>query len=128
MSEALVGNTRNLGRTLTPEHRANISAANKGRPKSAAHRAKLSAAKRANALTYKAAHTRFQREWPKQGRCEECGHAGKTEWCWLHQHDQPGAWSLDRSDYREMCPKCHKAFDRLSDKDTPRRLNGAGLP
>jgi 5-methylcytosine-specific restriction endonuclease McrA len=128
LSEALVGNTRNLGNTLTPEHRANISAANKGKPKSPEHRAQISAARRADDLTYKAAHTRFLREWPKQGRCKECQRVGKTEWCWLHQRDQPGGWSLNRADYREMCPTCHKAFDRSIGQNASRALDGVGGP
>jgi group I intron endonuclease len=46
MSIVKMGNKHNLGRTLTAEHRANLSAATKGRPKTAETRERMSAAQK----------------------------------------------------------------------------------
>jgi hypothetical protein len=56
---------------------------------------------------YMALHNWLRREMPKTGRCENCGRHKRTDWANLS-----GQYLRVLADYRELCRKCHIAFDR----------------
>lgn len=55
-----------------------------------------------------AIHLWLRQKHPKTGTCEECGKVGKTDYAFL-RHPEP--YTRDRSDYRELCRRCHYALD-----------------
>jgi hypothetical protein len=68
-----------------------------------------------DAVTRVAAHSWLRRHFPKTGVCEECkdpvgatGHAG-THFAYKGPN---GEYSRERGDYLELCPTCHRRFDK----------------
>lgn len=57
---------------------------------------------------YKAIHEWLRRNFTKTGVCEECGIEAMTQWSFLKH---PEKHTRERSDYRELCPKCHAWMD-----------------
>jgi NUMOD3 motif len=58
---------------------------------------------------FHALHRWLNRNFPKAGVCEECGHEGKTEHA-FKRHPEP--YTREPDDYRELCRSCHLKFDR----------------
>lgn len=113
----------NKGRRLTPEHRAKLRAAWKGRSatrKGWRHtpetRARISSAQlgerhprwSGDAASYKTIHEWLRTRYPKRSICAGCGRECRTHWAFLRH---PAPHTRDIADYRELCPKCHSAFD-----------------
>jgi hypothetical protein len=46
---------------------------------------------------------------PKGAACEQCG---TTEYSRLEWANLSGEYRRDRSDYKAMCPRCHRLFDQ----------------
>lgn len=53
-------------------------------------------------------HAWLREHYPKTGRCEECGRECRTDFA-FKRHPEPH--TRDRSDYRELCQKCHRSMD-----------------
>lgn len=69
---------------------------------------------------YSAVHAWVRRHYEKSGVCESCGAQGRTDWS-----NVSGEYRrLDRSDWIELCRRCHLAVDR----EDPKRPNLAGGP
>ncbi len=96
--------------TRTPEHRRKISEYSRNRP--IEHHLKLVDARRSRPLSEEISagslHQWLSSNYPKQGRCEECGKARKTTYSYLHH---PKRHTRNRDDYRELCMSCHVRFD-----------------
>ena len=59
---------------------------------------------------YKAIHWEIGKLFGKPNQCEDCGKTtGKFEWANLS-----GKYTLDRTDWKRLCAKCHKALDAAS--------------
>ena len=60
-----------------------------------------------DAAGYGALHRWLRAHYPKAGTCEQCGKAGPTDYSLIkgRQHGR------NRADYRELCRKCHVAYD-----------------
>jgi hypothetical protein len=59
---------------------------------------------------YGAIHTYLRRHFPKTGICDECGEAAaRTEYALIKGR----TYSRDREDYRELCKRCHNAYDEI---------------
>ena len=57
---------------------------------------------------YHGLHRWMNRHHPRTGTCERCGATGcRTELAEMI----PGARSLDRADWQELCVPCHQAYD-----------------
>src|SRR5262245_49871131 len=54
---------------------------------------------------YQAIHAWVWRHKPRIGKCEECGRKGYTQFANLS-----GELRRDVSDYRELCPPCHRSL------------------
>jgi len=60
-------------------------------------------------------HTVLRRTYPKSGVCDECGkrvgtrRPGGTEYAFKYH---PQRHTRNREDYRELCPPCHRRFDK----------------
>lgn len=52
-------------------------------------------------------HQRLGRNFPKAGKCEQCGAEGPTDYALLNGRE----YSSDRADYRELCRLCHNRYD-----------------
>lgn len=66
--------------------------------------------------TYNTKHKWIQRHWIKTGICEECGAKpiarGRRRWG-TEWSNQSGEYRRnDRTDWRELCKKCHIQFDK----------------
>lgn len=61
-----------------------------------------------DSISYTGAHKRLEYYAVKTGICDCCGPARKTQWAYK---GEPGGWSADMSDYRELCVPCHKRYD-----------------
>lgn len=116
-SEANSGTRHHMyGRKHSEESRQRISDSLRGRRLSAEHREKISQRQRGELhhfwkgddASYHAIHNWLARWHKKTGRCEwcECAHH-RTHWANLS-----GEYHRDISDYAELCPSCHKLFDR----------------
>jgi hypothetical protein len=64
---------------------------------------------------YRALHTYVSKHFPKAGTCDQCGQAKQTEYALIHGRE----YSRDRNDYREMCKRCHNAYDLTEDRGQP---------
>ncbi len=74
---------------------------------------------------YRSLHTYLNRWFPKRQVCDECGKTGRTEYALIHGRD----YSRDRNDYREMCKRCHNAYDLTEDRGEPPLCKcGCGQP
>jgi hypothetical protein len=89
------------------------------KPRSAEHREKLSGQNHhswsGDEPGHGTAHTWLLGHATKTGKCQKCGHAGSTEWSFLH-HGRP--YTRNLVDYLELCVKCHRR------RDTSRRQRG----
>lgn len=56
---------------------------------------------------YRAVHTYLSKHFPKTGVCDECGISATTD----HALIEGRSYSRDRSDYRELCRRCHMLYD-----------------
>src|SRR5262249_36848984 len=86
----------------------------KGQPKRFIHghssRNGLAGAFKGDAAGYTAIHTYLRKHYPKTGVCEECGEDGKrTEYALIKGRE----YSRNREDYRELCKRCHNAYDEI---------------
>ena len=60
--------------------------------------------------SYGAIHTYLRKHFPKSGICDECGITGKrTEYALIKGRE----YSRNREDYRELCKRCHNAYDEI---------------
>ena len=57
--------------------------------------------------SYRAIHTYLSKHFPKSGICEECGEAKPTDYALIKGRE----YSRDRTDYRELCRRCHVFYD-----------------
>lgn len=58
---------------------------------------------------YRVIHARLIRWYPKAGVCQLCDGEGiKTDYALIHGR----TYSSDRSDYLELCRRCHNRYDR----------------
>jgi len=55
-----------------------------------------------------AVHAWLTRNYEKKNVCEECGKEGRTDWAFQRW---PESLTRNRDDYRELCRRCHQAFD-----------------
>ena len=56
-----------------------------------------------------AVHHALARAKPKTGVCDECGEEAATQYAFDHRL---GKHTRDPDDYRELCSRCHGAYDR----------------
>ena len=64
-------------------------------------------------LAYKAMHKRINRRFEKTGKCVNCNIEKRTVWASIdHKYIEH-----DRSNWLELCPKCHSAMDRKAHKE-----------
>lgn len=56
---------------------------------------------------YNAVHKWLRENFPKSGRCEQCGVEGKTHYA-AKDHNN---YTRNREDYMELCSRCHLAYD-----------------
>jgi len=56
---------------------------------------------------YHAKHIWLTKTYGRGKTCEECGIVGRR----LHWANISGEYKRNRTDYRELCPSCHKKFD-----------------
>ena len=61
-----------------------------------------------NSRQYNTLHKVIGRYWTKTGVCEICDTETKTEWA-----DKNGNYCYDRSEWLELCRKCHYIYDSL---------------
>jgi len=67
--------------------------------------------------TYNAKHRWIQVNWQKTGICELCliprpaRKGTRLKWG-THWANKSGEYKRERSDWYELCPKCHKIFDK----------------
>jgi hypothetical protein len=74
--------------------------------------------------SYRQVHTYLLRHFPKTGTCDECGmEAARTEHALIHGRE----YSRDRGNYRELCVKCHRTYDRTGDHHRGERNVNAKL-
>jgi hypothetical protein len=59
-------------------------------------------------VSYRAIHYRIESRFGKAMHCEECGMQGLSRYHWSNIS---GQYKLDRNDWQQLCPKCHKQFD-----------------
>ena len=60
--------------------------------------------------SYGAIHAYLRKHFPKSGACDECGITGKrTEYALIKGRE----YSRSRGDYRELCKRCHNAYDEI---------------
>lgn len=115
-----------LGRVRSPEASRKIADANRGRKHSAESRRNMSIAQGGTGEPKRGAIHRILRdEHPKRGACEECGKVGRTEYA-FQRHPEP--YTLNRSDYRELCHSCHQRLDAWlrSKRSSPKALAETG--
>ena len=62
-----------------------------------------------DAVGYRALHTYLSKHFPKTGTCDECGGSKPTEYALIKDR----AYSRERSDYRELCKRCHNEYDDI---------------
>lgn len=89
-----------LGRKLSPETRAKMAAARRG---------ERNVNWKGDAAGYYAVHIWMVTNFPKTGICEHCEIAADRR-----PHDYAnlsGDYRRDRSDWKELCRKCHRALD-----------------
>jgi hypothetical protein len=55
---------------------------------------------------YSTLHRWVQRHFERRGRCERCGHVGRTEWASIDH-----VYTRKREDWLELCKRCHADFD-----------------
>lgn len=72
-------------------------------------------------LSYSACHAFLSRHYPKTGRCDECGSPAKTHYALIKDR----AYSKDRQDYRELCPRCHARYDQGGAQNSQAKLTPA---
>lgn len=60
-----------------------------------------------NSTEYNTFHQHIRRKWTKKRICEHCDNAGYTEWS-----NKSGKYRKYRSDWQELCKKCHINYDR----------------
>ena len=58
---------------------------------------------------YRAIHTYVNKHFPKSGICEECKEVKRTDYALIKDH----SYSRNREDYRELCKRCHNAYDEI---------------
>jgi hypothetical protein len=95
----------------SPEHREKVSAGITEHWKTRERRAQSgekNTAWKGDNVGWNAIHWWLRRNFPKERKCEECGIEGKTDYAFLH-HPRP--YTRVREDYRELCRRCHLAFD-----------------
>lgn len=56
-----------------------------------------------------ALHEWLRANYPKAGRCENCGNSAITAYALIHGR----SYSRSREDYRELCVQCHNAYDGI---------------
>lgn len=65
---------------------------------------------RGDDASYGAIHTWLRKRFPKSGVCDECRReVVTTDYALIHGRE----YSRDRADYRELCRKCHVAYDGI---------------
>lgn len=132
--EKKVGHRRGLPGVIPgPETRAKMSAAHKGQQVPAEVRERIAAAQRGplsptwkgSSAAYVTKHRWMLRNFTKTGSCELCGktpptpRGRQTGTLWAnknHRYDRD--LTRVREDWIELCPKCHKGYDKA-------RKNGA---
>lgn len=65
---------------------------------------------RKSTTVYGRAHKFIRRNFGKADHCEACGASGDDKPIY-HWANLSGEYKLDRADWMQMCPSCHKAFD-----------------
>lgn len=63
---------------------------------------------RTESTIYQKAHKFVYGELGKANHCDECG---SKDGDWYHWANLSGTYSLDLSDWKQMCPSCHKRYD-----------------
>jgi hypothetical protein len=58
---------------------------------------------------YEAIHRYLRQHFPKTGTCEQCGIKARTDYALIKGR----TYSRDRSDYRELCRRCHIGYDEI---------------
>ena len=57
---------------------------------------------------YNAIHKWNLRHWTKAMKCEHCPFTGRTHWS-----NKSGDYiAYDKSDWQELCPRCHYTYDK----------------
>ena len=57
--------------------------------------------------SYFVKHIWLNQHYPKTGVCAECGYQGQTDRALIHGRE----YTRDPADYRELCHRCHMAYD-----------------
>jgi hypothetical protein len=73
---------------------------------------------------YSAMHMWARHHFEKNGSCEECGREGRTDWAFQLW---PEPLTRERDDYRELCRRCHQAYDVSTGERNYDHLRGRGL-
>lgn len=58
---------------------------------------------------YRRLHKKLGALFPKSGECEACGVIAQTDYALIHGR----VYTLNRDDYRELCRRCHVAYDEI---------------
>lgn len=104
----------------TPEQRAKRTFKFRTMPRIATmlgKKEKLSPSWKGENATYNAKHRWIQSNWQKTGFCELCDKerlprkGTRLKWG-THWANKSGEYRRDRTDWYELCPKCHKSFDK----------------
>lgn len=74
---------------------------------------------RTETAIYTRAHKFVYKELGKAYKCEECGSSDKTVYHWANLS---GKYTLDVSDWKMMCPSCHKNYDNKYFKRNGKRM------
>lgn len=104
----------------TPEHRAKIAAALRGNSnwrEGSRVTGERNGRWRGDDVGRSAVHAWLDKNYVKAA-CEECGREDDLDWAYRHEN---GEWSRRRVDYRVLCPRCHKRFDRNKNRELVER-------
>lgn len=69
--------------------------------------------KKACQITYRALHYRIYSLFGKPNKCEYCNMENQKKYEWANIS---GMYTLQRSDWRRLCTKCHRKLDDHSKK------------
>jgi len=105
------------GRPKSPEQRVASGAGNRGKVRTPEQRTKISGPRnpqwRGDEGGYRTCHVWLDAHYAAdKTECEDCGAtAEETRLDWAYRGPN-GGWSRQREDYRVLCSRCHRAFDR----------------